>query len=57
MLMRYDCNTNGLVELTQEYFDSLQKQFGKLLLLAGKNNPDLIKQLQEQLDQENSAAA
>lgn len=55
MLMRYDVGKDELVELTQEYFDSIQRQFGKLLLLAGQNNPDLIKQLRDQMDQESSA--
>lgn len=52
MLMRYDVAKDEMVELDQEYFDSIQKQFGKLLLLAGKNNPDLIKQLDEQMSRE-----
>lgn len=32
MLKRYDASKDELVELTQEYFDNIQKQFGKVML-------------------------
>lgn len=42
MLRRYDVTTDEMVELTQEYFDRLQRQFAKMMFYYS-NSPENYK--------------
>lgn len=40
MLKRYNGIKDEMVELTQEYFDELQKQFVAMMMHYSKNSPE-----------------
>jgi len=44
MLKRYDGYKDEMVELTQEYFDSIQSQFAQMMFHYSKNAPEKYKE-------------
>lgn len=53
MLQRYDPHKDELVELTQDYFDRLQRQFAQMMFHYSANSPKNYKMFCKEFKESN----